>query len=403
MVRYLIGFAGLVMLCGIVWNALSDALANSAPVQAVLIDPWNEKAALAILKSKIAKIADDQTARRTVLDTSMAAAVGNPIESRFPSAAAVAYLYDNRPERGVELASSALKLDSTDHFAANIVARHHVVSGDVDGAIDVLSRALRRNPSNAVTMVELLRVVVETKKGRTAFARILQEEAGWALPAIRALADQDNGYEIVYDILSAREIEADERYGQIDRAIAYQFIKQGRFALGFRHFLQQVPESRPVSYVFNADFAYEPLLSPWDWRLKSTSGATVQRLAGEETRVQITFRDRPVNAVGLSQYVAIPPGALDFSTEIRSSAFAARKPLELRLSCLEPKRSQLASIEVPSGSYSWQRLQVSVDNSTAACRYGFINLVGTGVRGSFRDRYTGVVELRTVELTRLQN
>ncbi len=391
------------MLCGIVWNALSDALANSAPVQAVLIDPWNEKAALAILKSKIAKIADDQAARRFVLDTSMAAATANPIESRFLSAAAVAYLYEDRPERGVELASSALKLDSTDRFAANIVARQRLVGGDVDGAIHVLSQSLRRNPSHAVSMVEPLGVLTASEEGRNAFARVLEKEADWAVPAIRALAERDNGYEIVYDIMSARETGADERYGQVDRTIAFQFITQAKYALGFRHFLQQVPDGRPVSYVFNSDFAHEPLPSPWDWRLKSSTQATVQQMTNEEPRIQITFRDKPVETVGFSQYVAVPPGRLDFSAEIRSSAFAARKPLELRLTCLEPKRSRLATIEVPLGSYRWTRLQMSFDNSDTLCRYGYIRLVGRGVKGSFRDRYAGVVEFKTVELTRSQN
>lgn len=388
------------MLCGIAWNALSDALARTAPAQAIALDPWNDRAALEILKKKIAKVADDGATRESVIASATRAAAASPIESRFPSSAAVAYLYDEQPEPAIELAADALQLDSTDHFAVNIMARSLLADGDATGAIEVLFRGLRRNPSNAVNMIELLKALTATEEGRTAFGRALDRETLWALPAVRALAEQEGGYEIVYNILSARNLAPEERDGDIDRLIANQFISSGKFALGFRHFLQQVPEGREVSYVFNPHFEHEPLFSPWDWHIRSSTEATVERRSSDQSRIRIAFRNKPVARIGLSQYVAVPPGAAVFSTEIRGSGFRAGKPLELSLDCVSPFRSRLATIEVPEGSYDWRRLEVAFENPNAVCRYGRINMRGTGVQGSFRDRYEGVVELETVEITR---
>ncbi len=81
-----------------------------------------------------------------IIAIATSAARVDPLESRFPSSAAVAYLYEDEAEQAIDLAAAALSLDRTDRLAANITAANLLQKGEYQAAVNVVSDALRRNP-----------------------------------------------------------------------------------------------------------------------------------------------------------------------------------------------------------------------------------------------------------------
>ncbi|WP_114390288.1 tetratricopeptide repeat protein [Notoacmeibacter marinus] len=345
-------------------------------------------------------MAESARAREEVVAIAGAAAVANPLENRFLSSMALSKLYEGEAGEAVELAKAALRLNQTDRLAASIVAASHVQAFDYEGAVSVVSRALQRNPSTGRLMVELFSALTANEEGREAVRKELARHPVWAAPAIYALARQGNGYQLVYLLTSGYERDPEEGYGQVDRIVARQFTKHGQFRLGYRHFLQLLPAGKKVGYVFNSNFADEPSGMPWDWNFTNTTAATVKRVDGDDPHVEVIFRDKPVLRVGFSSYIAVPPGQLRFRASARALDLRSSKPLEFQIDCVDPRRSAIATLELPSGSYDWKDFEVEFDNTGLGCRFGNLFLTGRSVKGSFRTRYGGKVEVRSIELLR---
>ncbi|MCP1198396.1 lipopolysaccharide assembly protein LapB [Notoacmeibacter sp. MSK16QG-6] len=401
MTRYTIVSVGLVLLFAIGWNALSDGLAGSSPGQSLAIDPYNDEAALSLVRTNIDRIAESEEARAQITAVAERSAKVNPLESRFLSSLAIVRAYERRTEAAIELAKAALSLDQTDRLAASIIAAHYVQMSDYKSAISVVSQALRRNPNAGSSMAELFAALTATPEGRDALRAELKLEPPWARPAINVLANQDNGYQIVYLLTSGLERRHSDELSDIDRIVAKKFIAHRQYGLGHRHFRQLLPPNESIGYIFNSDFAKQPSGLPWDWSLRSSTNATVERTGESEPRIDVNFRDKPVREVGFSQYISLPPGQLSLRIEAQANGLYAGKPLIFKIDCLEPRRFSLVSVELPTGSFDWTEFESEFGNGMAQCRFGRVYLAGQSVKGSFKTRYSGRLAVRSVKLVKI--
>jgi len=377
------------------------------PALATRINPFNVSARMLLLDRELSDGQADQTQELT--DFARKTIQYAPIQ-----ASAFAQLGEIHHKQGDDTTADALfdvalTLSETEGLALQRTMVRSMEEGDYARAMRKFDILMRRWPHESRAFAPIIPILLRQADGYDEALSLLKTTPPWRQWFLQHLNQDVSTVDLAYRFqLDLHAVVSDRDYPEIANAIT-GLLNAKRYDLAYRLFLlTQTEEDRLYNrYMFNGSFALALNDRPFNWALKREAGSHVSRKTlnntdGQEFALSIRFMDKPVKRVGTNQLVNVPTGRYRFSVDLGATRLKAPKGLYWQITCLNPVRKALATLDIPAGQYQLKTLETEFAVVEGECG-GILNLtIETDlVAESFRYRYSGELTVYDVSLTSL--
>ncbi len=300
----------------------------------------------------------------------------------------------------------ALALSRTESNALQRTLARAIEREDYSAAIEKLDIFFRRWPARFSTFAPAISQLLRTPGGYETALSTLAAEPPWRSQLLQYL-DKDPGsidlaYRLQLDLNGNREITRPREIGSTLSGL----LRNKQYDQAYRLFLLTLNETDRANYgyVFNGSFDLESSGRPFDWKFESRPGVNISREAmdisdGQNFWLKLQFLGKPVKKVDVGQYLHLPAGQYTLTVGIDASDLNLPKGLYMHIDCIDPKR-EVSRINVPPGNYQNETLEAHFMVPDSICKM-FRFALGTDlIAESFRYRYSGILAIDNVSLTR---
>ncbi|MEL6437046.1 MAG: hypothetical protein AAFP99_09640 [Pseudomonadota bacterium] len=414
---------GAVFLTTLEWrriNALPDIPAN-----ALLFNPYNADTRMARIRELVQ--AGDEA---SLTEAGRLAEIGQRVHQRDARFSSV--LGGLALDAGDEMRARALFADAkakmpTERGALRGTVVFALADGDWQTAAENLYLLTIRWPSELGTVLPLFSTIASEPDG---LAAITEQFEGRSIARRRLTASLIQQPET--QALAARLITewAPGGIGDLEQAkngLLRRLLDQNRVseAVLLDQFGSTSPDDGSGGFVRNGAFQTEPDGSPFDWSFRAKPGVSVTRQsvpAGEfleelvanavdrqttsEARasvMRLSFLDSPVELNTGVQSLVVPPGRYRLTVISRASAdHIAPAPVFLEFRCWR-MRDPLGTITLSDVGEEWvqREVDVTVPSGDERCLRQLVAVRNPFLAPSWRNRYSGEIDIALVRVTRL--
>ena len=341
----------------VIVTGLADRLINGAPEQALLWEPHNPSALLAVAKRQ---------------------------------------LDDDNPDPAAATARELLRVEPLTGEGFVILAKVAEKAGDLAHAETLYGIAVRRAPRNVYARAWIVENLLRKNRYRDALDqfdtlfRIAAEQARKFLPHFTQLADtpefthalaaafeshvpwkadmllallEHGSRDAVDNIFGALQLKGDLASDETGRWLD-RLMRDGLWGEAYSRWVGglTLTPGAPLPLLYNGGFETEPTSIGFDWRVRPTVGVTIERepVAGAtgSFAIDIGFAGRRVPEVNLEQRLFLAPGAYRFSFRAHAEALNSDKGLQWALQCFG-QNQPLAASALLEGSFAWKRFETA--------------------------------------------
>ena len=297
----------------------------------------------------------------------------------------------------------ALEHSKSELHALLRTAQARLQEADTAGSLENIDLLLRRWPSYWEQVEPILLVAASNQEAAVLLQNKLNDMPPWRGRAVAALARDPAALGVLRNLIASSPDDVRTKptwIAERDTVIA-ALVGNKAFTEAYGLFLSTMTaqEAEASAYVFDGAFKLPLSRTYFGWRAQKP-GATEVRLGEEaDEGLRVRFLDSPARPGIVSQNTVLPFGR--YSLSVQASATALNAPKELFWSIRCGGGAVLATLDVPSGTFSSTQLQAELEVPATGCPMQVISL-DTEVRTeSWRDRYQGEVKFDNLALTRL--
>ena len=393
----------LALVCAVVLSGLSRAYQERNPVQALRFNPFNTDASIARMAQGLTAV--DNLAQLPALEETGRTAVRfSPINALAFGLLGEVYFGAGDEQTATALFDTALSLSKTEANALLRTLAGAIEDSDIDAAIDKLDILLRRWPERTASLAPIIADLLRNPDGYRAVIAALKKKPLWRKRFLWFLNERSDTVRFAYRLqLDLGSVTDRERNWEILETI-WALLDNKHNDLAYRLFLLTLSDTERTQsgYVFNGKFALEPSERPFDWRIRSNSGVSISRLADNQSGNALSMRllGKPVKSIAISQFLYLPTGRYRLDVNLNAANLAVPKELFLHISCNDP-RVPVIRLDIPAGTYRDETLSGAFEVPNDRC--GFYRLgFGTDlIAESFRTRYSGTLNIRSIALSKI--
>lgn len=380
--------------------ALSHRLEEQDPVAALALFPLNAEARVRHITAELTTAKPDDLAdleRRFRLalrydsgDARFYSLLGE-LEYRRGDAAAAGQWFDK-----------ARALSKTEVHALRRDILRAVELGDVARAVGKIDVLLRRWPELSPKVARALPRVLAESAGFAAVVDVLAADAPWRGTLFRQLAADPVGIGFADRLLlDLRHSALPPRPDEL-AAVISNYIKAGQYDAAYRLFRFSLSddEQKIAGYVYNGGFAPAPSRRPFDWQLREQSGMEFTFAGEGESGAKLRFLNRPLKGALVQQYLLLPPGDYTLTLNASGTGLSLPKDLFWSVECMGPRKTELARLAIPHGTFERHDLAAGFSVPPADCTAQLLKLETSVVAQSWRYRYLGELTMHAVRVGR---
>ncbi|HET9048711.1 MAG TPA: hypothetical protein VFN29_07125 [Chiayiivirga sp.] len=377
----------------VVATRVSDALAREDPQRALQWDHHNPQARLALAESQLpaAPLKAAETAREVLAASPLQAEAFGLI------ARAMAATGDLASARA--LFSIATRRAPRDTLARAWLIDDQMQQGNFPAALRNIDVLYRISPSLRPTLLSLL-------SGKAA------QDPNFAQQLGQFVADMPIWRDALFSELLARaDIETVVRIFETVSATTSglttteagrwydRLMKDRQWGAAYSRWVSRLHRAgvESIPALYNGDFE-KPISSiGFDWRSHPQVGVQIEQVAdGADTVVELVFRGRRVDNVGLSQTLLLAPGSYRFSFRTQVQALRSNQGLQWDLRCAGTGQKIVSTARL-NGDLDWKRVTTDFTIPSDACPAQILSLTNPGAGGAAKV-VTGTIRFDELQI-----
>ena len=352
---------------------------------------WSGRQPEALLAQALAIREQDPAAAGVLLARAYAE---NPADARPLIAMAGVAQAQGDQARADALVKAAAQLTPSDPRIHLQAAGYWASRGDLVSAMQQWSLALQADPQARDKVFPILLALAEDPRARPAFQPFASEPPSWWTPFFAEVAKRALDEETVRLLYAARRespqapITEPERQSYVSR-----LTKHGRITEAYVEWVNGLSRAQraQLGLLHDGGFELEPTNSGFDWHLRSTPNALVDRAytfgVDGDKALHVLFKRQVSRFAGVHQPLFLDPGSYRLTGRVRTESLETQGGLKWTLRCLQPEVKDLGESERFLGSNQWRDFGFDFQ-VPESCRLQEIQLVSAGKR-DFEHTMTG--------------
>ena len=417
--RYFQAIGAAVLAAVLLWLVVTSTfvayLAEQAPEVALEFNASDPVALLNGLETKLAALQTGEAAtahfNRQARDEIEALAKhvldADPLNARALGILAQLSIGDPDIKRTETLMRATVRLSLHETFAVAWLMQLDFERKNYAAAIQGADTLLRTQPQLSEVAVPVLARIAETDKGRPPLEAVLAANPPWRSSFFSSLqASISDARTPLTLLLHLKQTQNPPTIDDLRRYL--EFLMQHKFyEVAYYTWLQFLtPEQLGrAGLLFNGGFQYPVDGLPFNWRLESGDGATVdiveQSDAAGQHALSIEFGLGLVTLPSIAQTVLLPPGAYRLALNYRGS-IATRRGLAWQVACAENPTTALGKSPLITGfAPKWTPLSFTFEVPATGCRAQTVAL-NLDARSASEQLVSGSVLFEDVRLSRIR-
>lgn len=308
-------------------------------------------------------------------------------------------------DRVPDLMKAAARRSLRETAAIHFMMRRSFEAADYAGTLDHADTILRTTPRLARFVVPTLARIVENAEARPLLEQRLAANPPWRSMALSTLPGAiTDAHTFLQLLLALRETAAPPTAADL-RGYIDVLIRHDYFELAYYAWLQFLPPEQLASagLLFNGNFEHAPSGLPFDWLIKTGSGAAMHVTPAADLEsgraLQIELGQGRVNFGHVQQTVLLAPGSYRFEGLVRGE-LAGPRGFVWRVSCAGKQPTRLAQSPMITGKMpTWSPFQVSFTVPEDDCRAQILRLTHDA-RSASEQFISGVIWIAGLKIVR---
>lgn len=401
-------FGGLLFGCSaiaIVASGLSNALEKQNPALAATFNPFNVQAKINEISVRLAEKNLDEKVLASLLGKTKRIIDLSPQDGRGYSLLGEIRYRQKQEANANALFIKALTIAPTEVNALVHRINFTLKNGQIDSAIEYLDTLLRRWPKTLKAIAKSVIALARDKSASQLLSDKMMENPPWRGAVITVLSRDIGGLGFLQKFLLREKSIGKPVSMPTIAEVTQQLIKLKQYSAAYRTFIFTLSqkERKALGFVFNSDFSLAPDYRPFNWRIVEAGDAdiefSVQRDNGATGGATVGFRDVPTKLGNLYQYIFLPSGRYQMTTNVSARQLKTPKKLFWQLYCLSGI-GELVRLPVPEGSFSNQRLTVKFEVPAIKCPIQLVRLKTDLKTATWKARYHGTTVFHNLTVTR---
>lgn len=389
----------------IILSGLSNVLENSNPKFAVTLNPFNVQARITEVSLKLTEKDLDEKMLANLADKAIAIIDLSPQDGRGYSLLGEVRFRQKQTAEANTLFIKTLSIAPTEVNALVHRIDYTLKLGEVDTAIDYLDTLLRRWPKTLKKVRQTVIALAQHKTASQLLSDKLMQDPPWRFAAIWALSRDKNSLGFLQKLLLRDKSLGRKPNIQVTTRIIYQLIRTKQYSAAYRTFIFTLSkkERKALGFIFNSDFSLPPDYRPFNWRVSESGDVDIEFSTPRDARrpggAIVSFRDVPTKLGNFSQYMFLPPGEYQITSNVSARQLKAPKKLFWQLICLGGV-GEIKRLYVPEGTFANQRFSATFETPAAKCPIQMIRLKTDLKTATWKARYHGTVVFHNLTITR---
>jgi len=352
---------------------------------------WNSRQPEALLRQAIAVRERDPSKAEDLLAGANSA---DPTDPRPFLTMASLVLAQGDKARSESLAATAETLAPSDPWIQARTAAYWVTREDLDQALHHWSLTMDTNSAFRKNLFPVLLKIAEDPRARPAFKPIAESPPSWWEEFFGMVASRATDMDTVRALYTFRGKSFQTPITESERkAYVTRLEKEGIATEAFIHWVNGLNGKQKywLGLIYDGGFELEPSNWGFDWRIRSTKTAIVNRAStygvDREAALHLLFDNHSKRFAGVAQTLFMGPGSYRFTGRVRTEQLQSEGGLKWIVRCLLPKREVLGESNRFLGSNDWSvfAFEVEVPDS---CVLQEIQLVSAG-KNAYEQKITG--------------
>lgn len=352
---------------------------------------WNGRQPEALFRQALSTREQDPGRARTLLAQSFAE---NPADTR-PLIALAKLARQQGDQTGADaLVKAAVGLMPSDPSIQLQAAGFWASKGDLEAALHHSSSALEADPAARDQVFPVLLTIAEDPSARLALKPIALAPPSWWEAFFEEVSRRALDVETVRLLYAWRRESPQSPISSREReTLVWRLTKNGNITEAYVEWVNGLSRARRarLGLIHDGGFELDPTNSGYDWHLRSTPNAIVDRArtfgVDGDNGLHVLFKGQERRFAEVYQPLYLDPGRYRLSGRVRTDNLETQGGLKWTLRCLQPEAKDLGESERFLGSNQWRdfgfELEVPPD-----CRLQEIRLQSVGKR-DFEHKITG--------------
>lgn len=401
----------LIIFGAVLVNGLSSLTAFSAPNFALRLNPLLTDARITEVIKRLEAESDPETLKpfiRAGLELA-------PLDARLYSLLGIAEERSGNLDVAERFYSRALTLLPTEIYALTRMVVMDVLQMRPVEAANKLEIIARRWPGRWKIVEPLLPAILSDPQAYALMVDRFAKTNALRSRLVVSLVNQQDGMTLAYNVLLEWHENGGPNLAGLINRLTTAFIKQKRYAEAYLLFLltRDQDATADIGYVYNGNFQFPLSGNSFDWRLRPQTGVSMELttsadIAGGDLNgspgqnLTIRFLDTPVQFNNVKQVLRLAPGNYEFAIHYSARDLKTPKPLQFAMRCVGTNQL-LASLPFEEGTIKTRTDSVSVQIPTQDCALQHIFVFNAQMPMSWRNRYSGTLQLSQVSVSRVEN
>lgn len=353
---------------------LADRFASADPERAL---GWRAEHPLALTRRAEQLAAAGQSAAAQAL--SRRALAQDPLAARAYRVLAEAAVASGDEAGARLLYRIVARHDPRDLSTRMWLLNDHLIQLDAVSAIADLDALLRAEPRLLPGLAATVIGLASHRETQPALLAVLERQPPWRPAALGMVVAQAADRDAVARLLAQLRLAHGGIDPALDRAWIERLISERQFAQAYLAWVAGLAASsdRPISNVFNGDFAVPPTHHGFDWRIDPIGGARAERLPADPPAhglaLRLAFDDQRVAFAHLRQLLLLAPGSYRFEALVKLDELRNERGLVWELACAEDGRV-IASSPALAGTAPWHDLAFDFAVPATDCQAQWLRL-----------------------------
>ena len=397
----------LVILAAVLANGTSSALSSWRPGLALMLNPFNSAARIALLnRDVIAEEWSEEKVLQHALDGNRFA----PSNVRFLSMLGLIRERQGQVEFALKHYDRVLKHLPTEFQALARRFLYAVQNREYMRAVNLAEIIGRRWPSKWELVSRFLPAILKSDETLLAMSTGLGKTKRGRALLVQALKNDPAGHNAAYRMMLLWYKMKIPDIGSEISAVTKSLFDQGQERTAyflFQQTLDKRTKEKQSGYVFNGRFEVQPSGSPFDWTIKNQAGVIIERQSQRNGGVEdgeasyelaLNFRNAPVRLDNVSQFAFLPSGEYQLAVQYRTQGLLAPKPVTVTVVC--PKLNKvLAQIPISEPDVDLVERTALFTVPAGNCPSSKIYLSTDVIEKSWKNRYKGKLFISRIGIT----
>jgi len=389
------GPVALAAFCLTLLHATSKHLETDEPQVAIALNPFNAQARFqAILDAGLQD--KDRGAAQREIETNLVTSVG---DARNFSLLGTLRRKEGMVEQAQALFAAALRLNPSEPNAAreqidlDISARRY---DDALRRVDVYTR--KGGPGAQDIAGHLVRLALADPNAQAAVMKGLAADPPWRSAFLSELQKTPSSLSLVPRALAILQTSARKPTEPEIAGAVRAFLSAGNPAAAYRLFVTSRDEaSRPlISFVYDPEFRAAPSGNPFDWAIANSGAAEVRIPAPGDGGAEIGFLERPGAGFGMSQTLALLPGAYGGALKASAMSVVAPDGVFVYVRCASGRT--LAKADIPHGTYNNREIDFRFEVPSTGCDLQTLGFATNQIFQHWSRTYSGTLRIHSARL-----